>query len=227
MSYSLASASSQGFKWALSNLSPALTIACWIKPSTLGGCALAWSGAAQSGYSINITAAGNINCTHQNGTSSKTATSATADNISTGSWVHACLVCASTTSLQSYCNGNPGTVASASLALVAGSEFDIGFKYNSSSAKINFYNGLIAECAFYPVALSADYIKALARGGFPYRVTASNHWNFRLYNPAAPTTSWGNVSGGSNDLTLVGSPTFTQNDHPPIMYPRISRILAA
>lgn len=130
-----------------------------------------------------------------------------------GVWYHACGVWASATSRVAYFNGANSGSETTSSSPDANDTYAIGRDNDSTPAR--FFDGKIAECAVWDVALTAAEVAILGLGYSPLFVRPQN---LIRYSPLIRvSTDLVNVT-----LTENGSPTI--DTHPRIIYPSASQM---
>lgn len=143
-----------------------------------------------------------------------------AGSYSTGAWQHACGVFASATSRTAYVNGGGSGSDTTNRAVTGLDTFQLG-AYMFSSRQM-YFDGDLAECGIWDVALTADEIASLGKGFAPALIRpASLLAYYPVFGNASPEPDrWKN----RYDLTVTGA---TKADHPRIYYPSRAKVSVA
>jgi len=154
----------------LTNESPSLTaapltLACWVKPNSIrdhDACITIGSSSANQLFALNLRASSQVTMEVRDSSGGNLALSAS--DYSASVWQHVAGVCASTVSRQAFLDGVGGTVNTASRTPSSVDRIRIG-EWTSTWARP--FDGEIAECAIWNVALSAGEIAAMSNGLSP------------------------------------------------------------
>ena len=122
---------------------------------------------------------------------------------SAGSWQHACGIWEDAAVRDAFVNGGSKGSVSASKAVV-----NLAIMYIGKYINGGFLAGKIAEVAVWDTTLSDAEVALLAGGTLPTSVQAGHliaYW---------PLLNDANDDVGSNNLSLVGTPSFDSEDHP-------------
>lgn len=145
---------------------PPLTLACWVNPSTLTGhdaCIAVGSSGSNEAYALNLRATYK-KVTMESRDSSGGSIAQAADDYRADAWQHVAGVCTSSVSRQAFLDGVGGTVSTTSRTPSSVDRIRIG-EWTSTWARP--FDGDIAECAIWNVALSAGEIAAMSNGLSP------------------------------------------------------------
>jgi len=145
---------------------PPLTLACWVNPSTLTGhdaCIAVGSSGSNEAYALNLRATYK-KVTMESRDSSGGSIAQAADDYRADAWQHVAGVCTSSVSRQAFLDGVGGTVSTTSRTPSSVDRIRIG---EWSAVWSRPFDGMIAECAIWNVALSDGDIQAMASGLTP------------------------------------------------------------
>jgi hypothetical protein len=128
-------------------------------------------------------------------------------------WYHAAGVVAASNLRTVYFNGGAGTPDTVSVSPTGVDRTIIGARFNTTLGL--HWNGKIAECAIWNVALGAAEIAALAKGFSPLLIRPTS---LVAYWPLIGRTSPEICPKGGFDMTVVNGPTGAE--HPRVVVPR-------
>lgn len=183
-----------------------LTMACWAKPADTSAARNLMSIGVSGGtarWQLVYNNGGAAVCTAID--SGGSGSNAVAGTAASGSWNHYCGVWSSDSVRTAYYNGTAGTPTAVSSVVSGVNRTIIGARINAGSYGL-YFNGDMAECAIWNVALSANEIASLAAGFSPRLIRPS-----ALVFYAPLINSLQELRGGTN-LTNVNSTTAA--DHP-------------
>jgi hypothetical protein len=130
---------------------------------------------------------------------------ALSSSFTTGQWRHACSVFTSNASRTAYVDGVAGTPNTSSLTQTANpTNLNIGARTRSSTD--GYFDGDLAECAIWNVALTAAEITALAKGFSPRRIRPQS---LLFYAPLVR-----DIADFRAALALTNNNTATVSTHP-------------
>lgn len=190
MAYDFVAASSQRIlsNASFSGLGYPITLSCWLRPDLTGTLRIAFSvthptlgtalslGQDASNYLI---AEGNYGGT--------TGTSQSSSTLSTGTWYHVAGIFNGNASRTVYVDGIAGTTNTTAITTANYSRPTVGTR-NRAGTFGAYFDGKVAECAVWTVALNDDEIVSLARG---FRASLIRPLSLRYYAALA---------GNSNDV---------------------------
>lgn len=130
--------------------------------------------------------------------------------ISTATWHNGIGVWAAANSRQAFLDGAAQTAATQTATLTNG-QVGIGRSLRSAGT---YWDGKVAECAMWDIALPQQAIDAIAAGASPLLVYPQNLID---YWPLWSTTALKSIAGRHTLLSATGTPT--DWDHPPIAMP--------
>ncbi|MDZ4250286.1 MAG: LamG-like jellyroll fold domain-containing protein [Candidatus Nanopelagicales bacterium] len=190
----------------LENLNAALTaapatMACWFNRAAVGGGALMGIGSSSVDeyFGINLLSTGKVRACTKSSTGISCSTHDTV--LTEGEWGHAAAVFASASSRTAYFNGSAATTSTVSRTPASLDQMRIGAISEKTLGA--YFDGLLAHCAIWNVALTAEEIARLALGVHPVQV--------RPDALVCCPPIWGrtdpepDIVGGFH-MTLVGSP---------------------
>ncbi len=150
-----------------------MTMAAWWKPpvTTNNDCILCVvdSGSTNRWYSLLSVSDGTLDFNYRSG---GVVTAGTTDTFNANEWNHACGVSISRTSRTVYLNGVAGENKGNNVNIVVLGRIGIGRLVDGSPS--GAMEGLIAECAFWDLALPAGEVAALANGISPELIRPDN-----------------------------------------------------
>jgi len=149
----------------ISLTSAPLTLACWVNPNSItahDACITIGSSSANQLFALNLRA--NKKVTMEVRDSSGGSWASSTGLYRASAWQHVAGVCTSTVSRQAFLDGVGGTVNTTSRTPSSVDRIRIG---EWSSTWSRPFDGMIAECAIWNVALSDGDIQAMASGLTP------------------------------------------------------------
>ena len=195
----------------------ALTIACWIRPDTIGGFALVIAkdggvDATRIQYRLSVDVSGTARITGAIGDSSNVDSATGATTVTTSVWHHAALVKNGTGAgaLKIYLDGVQDASVTSNRSMQNRSE---GLRFGNRETNDRPFDGRIAEVGVWNVALTGPEVASLALGYPPSSIQASNlkgYW--QLVGTASPEPD---TSGNDNDAAIVG--TVNSANHVPVV----------
>lgn len=193
-----------------------MTMSCWIQPTNASGTHALMSSSKSSGtnkFMIDLASSGTVaGCTVDDGVSQSRATGGASVTVS--AWNHVVGVFTSSTSRTCYVNGVAGTASTTSKSPGNQTNYSTG-SVLSGGVRTNYYDGLLAESAWWNKALTANEITMLYRGVCPLDIHPDN--GLRSYWPldgwASPEIDYNRI--GQQSLTVNNSPTRGAT-HPPV-----------
>ena len=211
MSRAFVAASSQYVEYAGAVVTAyPLTFSCWIWPTIAAQTimSIADSTNANKRQALAMSAAGAINMTSHNGSTSTSAT--TTANATANEWNHVAGIVTSGTNRASYLNGGNKGTDTTNIGMGTGhNRTTVGRRSNSTPAA--YFDGRIAEVAVWNVALTDDEVRSLANRVCPLdlRPTALvGYWPLLgLHSPEI------DFSSGRNAMTVTGA---TAAAHAPV-----------
>lgn len=199
---------------------PPFTFACWGNPATSTGTMLMELNVVGGTHRYALGLSSTVPYADQfDGTNTGTASHASTP--SDGSWHHFCGVFTSNNSRTIYLNGAGAVTNTTAVAgftpadLASLPAISVGARKASGSYSLH-WDGSIAECAVWNVALEADEVATLATGASPYFVRPAN---LLCYFPL-----FGNESP---ELSRMASPMFgtvvgaVKDAHPRVVFPDV------
>lgn len=187
-----------------------LTFACWVNPDAGltgdGYMSTGKSGPNQQFFSLHAIGAGNV--VAQTSSSLGSGASTTSGSVSRGEWNHAAAVFASSASRIAYLNGIAATENTTNITPVGIDLLRIAS--HASSLSIFFpFDGLLAECAIWDVALTPEEIVQLALGFAPTSIRLASLVSY--YPFVHDYTDWyGGNPVTPNNVVIYG-------DHPRVL----------
>jgi len=218
-----ASASSEGYS-VLSALAtaPAFTFACWFKPVATGVNGRLFSLANDSDvlkfHGLHVESTNRIVCHTRDTNFGQAKTGA---NVVAGVWQHAAGRWTSSASRKAYLGGTD-TATNTDSRSPTGID-STSFAFEISGTPSNFYNGDMAECGFWDLALSDVEIEALADGVCPLLIRPESligYWP--LINTVIAASDL--TSNGNSLTTVEGTPVKASSD-PPLLRRQSAQIL--
>ena len=197
-----------------------LTMACWVRPTTVSANQALMSihskAANANRHILTITSVGRLS-----GISGATATATCANSPVVDVWQHAAFVVSSVSSRSIFLNAS-GKVTNTTSSTPAGLvETSIGSSFNGTS-RFAYMSGLIAIPAIWNVALTDAEILQLAQGAAPQTIRPQNLVAYWPLNTPGSTVEFDQnpFAPRRYDLTVTGA---TQAIDPPIWTPKRKR----
>lgn len=211
MAYDFVAASSQRIEAnsSFAALSFPFTLSCWARPDLTGTLRTLFS-MPRATFASNIAlkqSAGNLwQAVHVYG--GTTGASSSSSSLSTGTWVHLVGVFNSNTSRTLYVDGSAQTADTTTVTTGTFKLPTLGYLQSPVGTFSQPYDGKLAECAVWSVALTDPEILSLARG---FRPTLVRPQSLVYYAPLA---------GSANDLKDNVAPTLTNTPTADPLHPR-------